>query len=100
MTEGAPYDPTSKPDATGLSHPGGLSFIHESELDKEVDAPVVGDVPPADEPVLYEAKGVPEEQPTEVPEPVGVSVYRQENSPNLLSVTAIGYDRLVCRGGA
>jgi hypothetical protein len=84
VAEGAHYDPVSAPDTTGHSHAGGLLFIHESELDKEIDVSVVGDVPPTDEPALYETEAVPGQQLAEMPEPVGVFVYRQENSVDLV----------------
>lgn len=80
MTEGTVCDSASGADATGLSHPGGLLFVHESELDNEIDASAVGDAPPVDEAALHEVETVSEQQPAEVPEPVGVSVYRQGGS--------------------
>lgn len=95
VTEGAAHDPAPGAD-TGHSHTGGLLFVHESEIDPPAvsdvppavddvppavdDAPLtVDDVPPAvddfismDEVVSYE-ETIQEQQPTEVPEPVGPS---------------------------
>lgn len=83
-TEGAVYDITSGADTTGHSHTGGLLFVHESELDNEIDAPEVGDVSPADEAASCETETAPEQQPAEVPEPVGVLAFRQENSAHII----------------
>lgn len=84
MTEGAVYDPASGADTGGHGHAGGLLFVHESELDNEPGAPAVADVPPVDEVASNEAEAAPEQQPAEVPEPVGVFVHQQENPAEIL----------------
>lgn len=62
-------------DITPHGHTGSLLFVQESELDSEIDPPVVDDVPPADEEVSYEPEPEPEPEhkPIEVHEPVSVS---------------------------
>jgi len=64
-------------DTTTHGHAGSLLFVQESELD-EVDAPPVGDVPPADEVVSFEPE--PENKPVEVTEPVSAFVSLSYNS--------------------
>ena len=58
----------------------GLLFVQESELENEVDAPPVGDVPPADEGVSYEPEPEPEDKPVEVTEPVSIFASLPYNS--------------------
>ena len=72
VIEGTVHDSPHRADAAGHSHTGNLLFVHESELDNEVAAPVSGDVSQAAEAVPYE-ETVPEPQPVaaEVPELVG-----------------------------
>ena len=86
VAEGVLYDPASGVDTTGHSHShtGGLLFVHESELENEIDAPAVGDTSPVDEVVLYEVVAIPEQQLAEVSEPVSMSIYRQGNSADML----------------
>lgn len=79
MTEEVVYDPASGADAAGHN----LLFVHESELDNEIDVPAA-DEAPADDLVLYEAETAPDQQPAEVLEPVGLFLYRQGNSTDIV----------------
>lgn len=69
VAEDVAHDPASGT-GTGRGPAESLLFVHESELDNEIDTPTVGDVAPADEVVPYEETV--QEQPAEVPEPVGI----------------------------
>ena len=71
--EGAINESDTGVGTTAHAHPGSLSFVQKSEIDDEVNIPAVGDVPPADAEVPYEAEPEPENRPAEVPEPVRVS---------------------------
>ena len=74
LAEDVAEGPADEPDAgagiTAHGHTGGLLFVQESELDDEIDAPAVADVPPVDETVSYEVETVLEHKPVEAAEPV------------------------------
>lgn len=72
VAEGAIDEPGAGTSIPAHGHTGSLLFVQESELDDEIDAPAVGDVPPADTAAPYEAEPEPEHKPAEVAEPVGV----------------------------
>lgn len=74
VTEGAVDEPDAGAGTTTHGHPGSLSFVQESELDTEIVAPTVGDIPPADAPAPYEAEPEPEHKPVEVTESVGIFI--------------------------
>jgi hypothetical protein len=73
VVEDVVHEPAFGAETTEHGQAGGLLFVHESEIDNEIDAPAVEDVPPADEPALREVETVQEQQPAEVTEPVGAS---------------------------
>lgn len=87
--EGAVSEPGAGAGITAHAHPGSLLFVQESELDNEIDVPVVGDnefdvpiiggVPPPEEPTVYEVEPEAEHKPVEVVEPVSgfISLIRQ-----------------------
>lgn len=74
VVEGASESAVDEPDvgagSTVHGLTGSLSFVQESEIDNELDAPAVGEVPPADVADSYEAEPEPEHKPVEVVEPV------------------------------
>jgi len=72
LIEGTTGEPGAEAGTTAPGHAGSLLFVQESEL--ESDAPPVGDVPPADEPVVYEQEPEPENKPAEVTEQL-VSIF-------------------------
>lgn len=73
--EGTPEVAIDEPDAgadiAAHGHTGSLLFVQESELDNEIDVPVVDDVLPTGTMAPYEAEPEPEHRPVEVAEPVG-----------------------------
>ena len=68
--EGAVDEPDAGAATTVHGLPGSLSFVQASELDNEIGAPTVGDVPPADVADPYEAEPDPEHKTVEVAESV------------------------------